>query len=244
MEKAWGIYHPRINSIKDHKAAIEVGALESWPRFTTYEEDTVLRKKEKWSRYDGHRPIMWDMTNVSAPAFSDASLQRATYSDYYAENCFKAGVFCQMCGWLGNDNLWGGGVSDSYYNENAGYLKDQEKFQENDIVVGDGDSEGKVVEFLNILDRGYRGKLAAWSKGKQLALQPPSSKSDRRFQGRKTVYAATVAHDRLGNERAVNVCKRSGLMKRGFQEHMNPTRFNYAWRTWGFQANFMYKPVL
>ncbi len=33
-------------------------------------------------------------------------------------------------------------------------------------------------------------------------------------------------------------------MKRGFQEGMNPTRFNYAWRTWGFQVNFMYKPVL
>ena len=105
-------------------------------------------------------------------------------------------------------------------------------------------NESKVIEFLNILDQGYRAKLAAWSQGKQLALQPPSSKSDQRFKGRKTVYAAAIAHDRSGNERAVNVCKRSGLMKRGFQEGMNPIRFNYAWRTWGFQANFMYKPVL
>ncbi len=44
--------------------------------------------------------------------------------------------------------------------------------------------------------------------------------------------------------RAVNVFKRSGLMKRRFQEGMNPTRFNNAWRTRGFQVNFMYKPVL
>ena len=51
---------------------------------------------------------MWDMTNVSGPEYSDASLQRATYSDYCAENCFKAGVFYQMCEWLGNDNLWSG----------------------------------------------------------------------------------------------------------------------------------------
>jgi len=101
-----------------------------------------------------------------------------------------------------------------------------------------------VIKFVNVLDRGYRAKLAAWRKGEQMALQPPSSKSDQRFRGRKTVYAACIAHDRSGNERAVNVCKRSGMGKRGFRENMCPIRFNRAWRTWGFQANFMYKPVL
>ena len=107
-----------------------------------------------------------------------------------------------------------------------------------------GNNESNVVEFLNILDQGYCAKLAAWSQGKQLALQPPSSESNQRLNGRKTVDAATVAHDQSGNKRTVNVCKRSSLMKRGFQEHMNPICFNYAWRIWGFKANFMYKPVL
>ena len=45
--------------------------------------------------------------------------------------------------------------------------------------------ESNMVEFLNILDRGYHAKLAALSQGKQLALQPPPSKSDQRFKGRK-----------------------------------------------------------
>ena len=49
--------------------------------------------------------------------------------------------------------------------------------------------------------------------------------------------------DRAGNERAVNVCKRTGLAKRGFQPGMSATRLNNAWRCWGFQANFMYKPT-
>ena len=61
-----------------------------------------------------------------------------------------------------------------------------------------------------------------------------SSKSGERFKERMTVYAATIAHDRSGNERAVNVCKRSGVMKRGFKPNMNPIRFNYAWRGWAF----------
>ena len=86
--------------------------------------------------------------------------------------------------------------------------------------------------------------MAAWLAGKQQTLQPPSAKSDERFRDRTTVYAATIARDRSGNERAVNVCKRSGSMKRGFWPGINPIRFNYVWREWAFRANFMYKPIL
>lgn len=132
----------------------------------------------------------------------------------------------------------GRGVSDSDYNKKAGYLQAQNDFQETDLV------DGEVKKFHNILDRGYRGKMAAWQCGQQMALQPPSAKSDQRFQGKQTIYAGCIAHDRSGNERGVSVCKRSGLMSRGFREGMSAKRFNYAWRTWGFQANFMYKPVL
>ena len=86
--------------------------------------------------------------------------------------------------------------------------------------------------------------MAAYLEGKQEVVQPPASKSNERFRGRMTVYAATVAHDRSGNERSVNVCKRSAMMKRGFKPGMNPIRFNAVWRGWAFRANFMYESVL
>ena len=101
-----------------------------------------------------------------------------------------------------------------------------------------------VIEFLNLLDRGFRGKMASWKCGHQVALQPPSAKSDRRFTGSETVFAGSVAHDRGGNERAVRVCKHSGLVKRGLLPGMSATRLNNAWRAFGFRANFMYEAVL
>ena len=66
--------------------------------------------------------------------------------------------------------------------------------------------------------------MAGWLEGKQKVIQPPASRSDERFRDRTTVYAATVAHDRSGNERSVNVWKRSAMMKRGFKSGMNPIR--------------------
>ena len=234
----WGIDHHHVNKVKDCKCALEMAAMQSWPRFASFNEDYALRDREKWSNYEKARPIFWDMTNISAVRFNDASLQRSTYSEYYGENCWKGGVSVQLCGWVTNEDLWGGGVSDSNYNNESGYLQAQEEFQKTDLV------NGKVVKFLNVLDRGYRAKYAAWRTGEQLAIQPPSARSDKRFPGHQTIYAGTVAHDRSGNERAVNLCKRSGLMKRGFKQGMSARRFNNAWRTWGFQANFMFKAVL
>ena len=86
--------------------------------------------------------------------------------------------------------------------------------------------------------------MAGWLEGKQKVTQPPARRSDERFRDRTTVYAATVAHDRSGNKRAVNVCKRSAMMKRGFKVGMNPIGFNAVWRGWAFRANFMYEAVL
>jgi len=97
-------------------------------------------------------------------------------------------------------------------------------FAENDRV------EGKPIPFTNGLDKGYRAKMAAWRNGKQIAIQ--------------TIYAGCVAHNRSGNERGVNVCKRSGLFQRGFRQGMCPKRMQNAWRTWSYRANFMYKPVV
>ena len=102
----------------------------------------------------------------------------------------------------------GRGNIDTEYNKKSGYLQKQREFQEKDLVFGEEGSIGKLVMWLIIYNRGYRVKMAAWLEGKQLVLQPPASESDERFRGRTTIYAATIAHDRSGNERAVNVCKR------------------------------------
>jgi hypothetical protein len=207
--------------------------------FATYEEDVKMRSSNaKWNKYKGMRPIMWDMTNITAYEFTDAVLQRLTFSQYYNENCFKGAVFTQTGGWQGTYELWMGAVSDSDYNRRAGYLSVQELFQNNDKV------DDEVIPFLNIYDKGYRAKMAGYKNGKQRVLQPDWANSDRRFNRIETISSASVASDRGGNERSVNVSKRAGYINRGFTQNMSPVRFNKAWRTWGFQSNFMFKPVL
>ena len=81
--------------------------------------------------------------------------------------------------------LWGGGVSDSDYNNKEGYLQERTEFAENDRVGKDG----KLIPFTNGLDKGYRAKMATWKNEKQIAIQPPYTKSDKRFTGRETIYA-------------------------------------------------------
>ena len=103
---------------------------------------------------------------------------------------------------------------------------------------------GRIVRFLNMLDRGYKAKQASYEQGGQGTLQPPTSRSNERFTDRTTVYAAFIAHNWSGNERAVNVCKRSAMVKRGLVPNMNLTRLNYVWRGWVFRANFMYRSIL
>eukprot|EP00984_Skeletonema_dohrnii_P013209 scaffold5459_cov86-Skeletonema_dohrnii-CCMP3373.AAC.2 len=231
-----------ILRVVDAKQDLCWSSRESWPMFASFEEDKKLQK-DKWaSRYNDMRPVMWDMTGISAYGFSSADLQRLTFSSYYSENCFKGGVFCQPCGWMGTINLWTGGVSDSDYNRRAGYLKKQQRFQENDLVETDG--KRRVVRFLNIYDKGYRAKMAAWENGRQLVLQPDFKESDKTFNRDQTISSASVASDRGGNERVVNVSKRAGLISKGFQSNADPTRFNKVWLTWSFQANFMFDRVL
>ena len=122
-------------------------------------------------------------------------------------------------------------------------MEEQKLFQEMDHVFSEGDDVGMIVTCFNIFDIRYRAKMVAWLEGRQHTLQPQSAKSDERFRYCTTVYAATVAHDRSDNERAVNVCNRSGMMKRGFHPGMNPIRFDYVWGVWAFWASFMYKSV-
>jgi hypothetical protein len=75
-------------------------------------------------------------------------------------------------------------------------------------------------------------------------LQPDWAKSDEKFGPTQTIASASMASDRGGNERSVNVSKRAGFISRGFRQNMCPVNFNLSWRTWAFQSNFMFKPVL
>mmetsp|Transcript_23884 Transcript_23884/g.47393 ORF Transcript_23884/g.47393 Transcript_23884/m.47393 type:complete len:169 (+) Transcript_23884:2255-2761(+) len=61
MEAAWGIDKRFINHVKDCKAALDMAAFLSWPRFASFEEDKKLRNPQKWAKYDKYRVIQWDM---------------------------------------------------------------------------------------------------------------------------------------------------------------------------------------
>ena len=50
--------------------------------------------------------------------------------------------------------------------------------------------------------------------------------------------------DRGGNERAVNVAKRSWFLKRNFQMNSSAKLMDDSWMTWSFQCNFMYDSIL
>ena len=101
-----------------------------------------------------------------------------------------------------------------------------------------------LLAFLNINDKGYRAKPDAHRAGKQLVLQPAFAESDKHFNRIQTLLSASVATDRGGNERTVNVSKRSWYVKQGFQPCSDPKQMNDTWLTWSFQSNFMYAPVL
>ena len=112
---------------------------------------------------------MWDMINIPAYAFSDADLNRFTYSVYYAMNCFKGGIFVQLCGWMGTAHLWVGAVSDTDYNKRAGYMEEQEQFAEGDLVLINGVLT--LLAFLNIYDiRGIVPKLILTELGSNLCF--------------------------------------------------------------------------
>eukprot|EP00956_Cyclotella_meneghiniana_P040674 scaffold202164_cov66-Cyclotella_meneghiniana.AAC.2 len=249
VEKEYCIRKHIVESIISAKVDIAFRCLNSWPIYASYDEDVSLReRKQKWkTKWSKKRPVCWDMTDIVAYGFTDANMQRITYSQYYGHNCFKGGIFTQFCGWQGNADLWTGAVSDSDYNRRAGYLQSQQQFQNEDLVEtknDDGQIDMKVLPFLNIYDKGYRAKMAAFKNGKQLVLQPDWADSDRTFNRYQTIGSASVASDRGGNERSVNVMKRPGYIRRGFQPNMCPIRFNKVWRTWGFQSNFMFVPIL
>ena len=168
---------------------------------------------------------------------SGAYEQRVTYSSYYASNCAKGGVFLQLGGWMGVEELWVGATSDTHYQQETGIFQNQELFaKEFDLV------DGKVLPFCNIVDKGYRINLPAWRAGRQTVLQPMFARSDRTFTGLETVVSGSVASDCSG--RAVNRAKQSMILKRGLYKTGCPKHLSNVWLTWSFQSNFMFKSVL
>ena len=65
---------------------------------------------------------------------------------------------------------------------------------------------------MGLSTKGYRCIMVAWPAGKQLFLQSAFARSDRKFNTREVNRSSTVASDRSGNERAVNVAKRAGVL--------------------------------
>jgi hypothetical protein len=176
---------------------------------------------------------MWDNMNVDFQGKpSDADLQWLTYSLYYGGNVAKGGIFLQLCGWLSSWDLWLGAVSDSDYLEKSGLLGFQEEFQKKDATSN--------LSFTNILDKGYHCILAAWRAGGQLLLQPFFAKSDRKFNSNEVL----VASNQSANEQAVKRMKVSSFIARGMHQQQDLECFSDIWLAWGFQCNFMYKPVL
>ena len=102
----------------------------------------------------------------------------------------------------------------------------------------------KGIPFTSTVDKGYRCIMAAWRAGKQLFLQPVFARSDRKFNTHEVNRSSTVASDRSGNERAANVAKRMGVLKRGLRPNESVDAIADVWLACAFQANFMYKPVL
>jgi hypothetical protein len=72
------------------------------PRFVTLEEDVTLALSSWWrDNYGAKRVILWDDTNISIPAASDAHLNRHTYAACYGGSAAKGDVFLKLCGWMG-----------------------------------------------------------------------------------------------------------------------------------------------
>ena len=70
------------------------------------------------------------------------------------------------------------------------------------------------------------------------------TKSDQQFKGLNTLSSASIAADRGGNERRVNVSKRCDYIKRGFLPEMDACTFNDVWRAGLFRQTSIYSPVL
>jgi DDE superfamily endonuclease len=230
-----------IRNIFNNKLAAVMVAKYRWPMFATFEEDEMLRD-DKWNAtYNGKRIVMWDNTDIPLPTPSSSNLQRNTFSDYYNGNVGKGSVFVQLCGWMGTHELWEGAVTDTDYFARSGILKLQQDF----LKLYDPEHDNDDHNWIIILDRGYKVVGECFAHGKQKVLQPTFTRIAKpKFSAMDTQLTAAVAHDRGGNERAVKIAKISNFVAEGYKSTVTVDQLCDAWIAWGYQVNFMYKPVL
>jgi hypothetical protein len=230
-----------VRKIYDKKLDEALALRLRWPRFASFEEDKTYRKQEeKWEAYKGKRVIMYDNTNVRMKQPSDAEAQRATYSMYYSGNVGKGAVHIQPCGWMGCNELWSGGVSDTAYMQEEDVFPDLNKY----LLTSPLETEEiRNIKFTIILNRGYRVTIDALNTGGHYVLQPIFASPDEQFSTEEVHVSSTVATDCSGNERAVKYSKISDYINKGLQCNESTERLGKTWLAWGFQVNFMYLPV-
>ena len=86
-----------LKKIVASKYQLESNTRMRWPAYASHEEDLTLQKPKWIEKYQrDQRIVMWDMTNIEAISFSDADIQRLTYSKYYNQNSSKV-VFSFSC---------------------------------------------------------------------------------------------------------------------------------------------------
>ena len=235
----WNKKHTRLDIIFKSKIETIQKCQDMWPDYASHEEDCELRCSYWDEKYPGKRLVFHDDTNINLNYKpSTADTQGLTFSDYYGANCLKGGVAIQACGWILVFMLFTGGTSDTLYFEKCKALKRQHAFALQDLI------DGKMVPFLNILDKGYRCTVEAFRHGEQEVLQPTFAKKGKTFSAKDTLTTASIATDRAGNERAVNRLKTSGYIKGGVEKAQSYRTVNDAWLCYGFQVNFMYKSVM
>jgi hypothetical protein len=193
----FGIGETTARRIFDAKQQMMLDIREDWPKYSNFDEDINIQRKEKWlDLFDNSRIIMWDMTDIGIHQPSSGESSRLTFSSYYGGTCGKGGIFLQSSSWIGTHDLWMGAVSDSEYLTRSGILEEQMMFANEDLVFKD-------IPFTNITDKGFRVTADCFRAGGQKVLQPPFMKSDRRFTTEQTVEAGAIATIRSANERAV-----------------------------------------
>jgi hypothetical protein len=236
--RIYKIHHQRLRKLFDIKLNMVMSTIVLWPWYAYHEEGVHLRSTDWKECYKNKRIIMWDNTNLDFMGKpTDADLQRLTFLLNYNENVAKGGVYLQLGGWLGSCEPWLRAFSDLDYQERSGVLEFQLQFQELDASSAE-------PRFTNIVNKGYQCVQAAWRAGGQLLLEPFFARSDRNFFSREVLLLGAVASDCSGNERLVDRMKSSWMLGRGIHRKQDLSCFADLWIAYGFQCNFMFKPVL
>ena len=118
-------------------------------------------------------------------------------------------LFRQPCCWIFGLPLVTGHSDDDHLIEDTMILQLQKEFSENDSTSD--------KPFLNVFDKGYYQLLPALRHG-QLCCWP--NVADDGFGGDKVLRMGCAAVVRSGNEQAVNQCKMSWFIKRGYSKQL------------------------